>query len=151
MTPTRIELVLPPWKGDVLTAWPRSHVFVSFLRYYKTPRVGLEPTTLRLTAECSTIELSRNIFRYILFLTYLQNHIQNTISFRFLQVLFSLFFLTLPFSLRKSSSSFLHAWISLRPISSSQLHALLHFHLCPIYLVFFKGSWDISSWGGLHA
>ena len=25
----------------------------------KTPRVGLEPTTPRLTAECSTIELSR--------------------------------------------------------------------------------------------
>ena len=24
------------------------------------PRVGLEPTTLRLTAECSTIELSRS-------------------------------------------------------------------------------------------
>ena len=24
------------------------------------PRVGLEPTTTRLTAECSTIELSRN-------------------------------------------------------------------------------------------
>ena len=29
--------------------------------YEKTPRVGLEPTTTRLTAECSTIELSRNI------------------------------------------------------------------------------------------
>ena len=27
----------------------------------KTPRVGLEPTTTRLTAECSTIELSRII------------------------------------------------------------------------------------------
>ena len=26
-----------------------------------TPRVGLEPTTTRLTAECSTIELSRII------------------------------------------------------------------------------------------
>ena len=25
MTPTGIEPVLPPWKGDVLTAWPRSH------------------------------------------------------------------------------------------------------------------------------
>ena len=25
VTPTRIELVLPPWKGDVLTAWPRGH------------------------------------------------------------------------------------------------------------------------------
>ena len=36
-----------------------------------------------------------------------------------------------------------------RPISNSQLHALLHFHLCPIYLVVFKGSYyfrrDISS------
>ena len=29
--------------------------------YEKTPRVGLEPTTTRLTAECSTIELSRII------------------------------------------------------------------------------------------
>ena len=28
-----------------------------------------------------------------------------------------------------------------RPISNSQLHALLHFHLCPIYLVVFKGSY----------
>ena len=26
-----------------------------------------------------------------------------------------------------------------RPISNSQLHTLLHFHLCPIYLVVFKG------------
>ena len=25
MTPTGIEPVLPPWKGDVLTAWPRGH------------------------------------------------------------------------------------------------------------------------------
>ena len=29
-----------------------------------------------------------------------------------------------------------------RPISNSQLHALLHFHLCPIYLVVFKGSYS---------
>ena len=40
---------------------------------------------------------------------------------------------------------------SLRPISNSQLHTLLHFHLCPIYLILSKGSWDISSRGGLHA
>ena len=53
VTPTGIEPVLPPWKGDVLTAWPWG--------LKKTPRVGLEPTTTRLTAECSTIELSRNI------------------------------------------------------------------------------------------
>ena len=33
------------------------------------------------------------------------------------------------------------SWLSPRPISNSQLHALLHFHLCPIYLVVFKGSY----------
>ena len=65
MTPTGIEPVLPPWKGDVLTAWPWSRVLsplgVSNVSDKKTPRVGLEPTTTRLTAECSTIELSRKI------------------------------------------------------------------------------------------
>ena len=38
-------------------------------------------------------------------------------------------------------SPFVHlSWSSVRPISNSQLRALLHFHLCPIYLVVFKGS-----------
>ena len=32
-------------------------------------------------------------------------------------------------------------WSSPRPISNSQLHTLLCFHLCPIYLVVFKGSY----------
>ena len=32
-------------------------------------------------------------------------------------------------------------WSSPRPISISQLHVLPHFHLCPIYLVVFKGSY----------
>ena len=31
VTPTGIEPVLPPWKGDVLTAWPRSHFIAVFL------------------------------------------------------------------------------------------------------------------------
>ena len=30
-------------------------------------------------------------------------------------------------------------WSSPHPISNSQLHVLPHFHLCPIYLVVFKG------------
>ena len=47
-------------------------------------------------------------------------------------------------------------WLKPRPISNSQIHALPHFHLCPIYLVVFKGSyyltvWEILSLGGLHA
>ena len=33
VTPTGIEPVLPPWKGDVLTAWPRSLIlFLSLIR-----------------------------------------------------------------------------------------------------------------------
>jgi len=31
------------------------------------------------------------------------------------------------------------SWSSPHPISNSQLHTLLYFHLCPIYLVVFKG------------
>ena len=31
------------------------------------------------------------------------------------------------------------------PISNSQLHASLHFHLCPIYLVVFKGVYFLSN------
>ena len=30
-------------------------------------------------------------------------------------------------------------WLKPRPISNSQLHTLPYFHLCPIYLVVFKG------------
>ena len=34
-----------------------------------------------------------------------------------------------------------HFWLSPRPISNNQLHMLPYFHLCPIYLVVFKGSY----------
>ena len=54
--------------------------------------------------------------------TYPQNHILNH-----------------PYSLPNPSIK--PSWISPRPISNSQLHTLLHFHLCPIYLVVFKGSY----------
>ena len=78
----------------------------------KTPRVGLEPTTTRLTAECSTIELSR-IIKVCTFKTSYNS---------------DLFFSLL-------------TRLSPRPISNSQLHMLPCFHLCPIYLVVFKGSY----------
>ena len=38
-------------------------------------------------------------------------------------------------------SVFLRFWSSPRSISNSQLHTLPCFHLCPIYLVLFKGSY----------
>ena len=43
--------------------------------------------------------------------------------------------LSVPVSLDR----FLAFWSSPHPISNSQLHTLLYFHLCPIYLVVFKG------------
>ena len=52
-----------------LTTEPYSDFFPVFLpvlkqlRCFLAPRVGLEPTTTRLTAECSTIELSRKKVR----------------------------------------------------------------------------------------
>ena len=96
VTPTGIEPVLPPWKGDVLTAWPWGLIRLA-------PRVGLEPTTPRLTAECSTIELSRNNTWYTtaysssltqiqvdvntFYFMYLQNFIQKVLRLHSLQSL----------------------------------------------------------------
>ena len=161
MTPTGIEPVLPPWKGDVLTAWPWSRVLsplgVSNVSDKKTPRVGLEPTTTRLTAECSTIELSRKISCFIsdlrecsafsksykakceeIIYSFKTEH-WNLISYILTSILFPI----------------QNLWSSPRPISKCQLNTLLCLHLIPIYLVVFKGSYsflrDISSWGGLHA
>ena len=79
----------------------------------ETPRVGLEPTTTRLTAECSTIELSRIMGLYP------QNRTPN-----------HLFYIhSLP------------PWLSPRPISKCQLNTLLCLHLIPIYLILSKGSY----------
>ena len=96
----------------------------------KTPRVGLEPTTTRLTAECSTIELSRIIWHK--FFPY-------TFKTIYCQSIFKTFFLS--YDALRSAFAFFAFWSSPRPISNSQLHTLPCFHLCPIYLVVFKGSY----------
>ena len=44
VTRRRIELLLLPWKGGVLTSWPTGLV----------AEVGLEPTTCRVWTECSS-------------------------------------------------------------------------------------------------
>ena len=81
--------------------------------------MGLEPTTSAVTGRRSN-QLSH---RAILLL-YLQNRIQ------------SIHFFTFSTHILPRTS-----WLSPRPISDSQLHTLLCFHLCPIYLVVFKGSY----------
>ena len=58
----------------------RHDLFMPYRFFISAPRVGLEPTTTRLTAECSTIELSRIISRK--HSSCLQNRISNlTVSF----------------------------------------------------------------------
>ena len=52
----------------------------------------------------------------------------------------------------KNYSHLLHSsllWLKPRPISNSQLHAIRHFHLCPIYLVLFKGFYSFKRMGYL--
>ena len=102
----------------------------------QAPRVGLEPTTTRLTAECSTIELSR-IIRSVpskpntaSLLSSLRFHIRYPTGL-------------LPASpvLSDNSCTSLTFWISPRPISTYQLNTLLCLHLKPIYLILSEGSY----------
>ena len=81
--------------------------------------------------KCNDLRKTKNLSisaqaKYYLYYTYLQNHILNCWFSEYLQLLL---FFPKPY------------WSSPRPISISQLHALLHFHLWPIYLVVFKGSY----------
>ena len=51
------------YEPTALTNWAKDP---SIENLFPAPQVGLEPTTLRLTAECSTIELLRKIAQHLL-------------------------------------------------------------------------------------
>ena len=162
--------------------------------FFVAPRVGLEPTTARLTAACSTdwaIEdynkntvlsldyvsgtffstfktaysffypTKLNLFLVLRHYNHLRSYARMFLPFRghsyaryahiFMlsrsnAIMFPIRLLKVNFHRRlviHDTSSLL--WSSPRPISDSQLHVLPHFHLCPIYLVVFKGSYWINS------
>ena len=50
------------WRSGSCSPMPYHLAKSPYSIMIETPRVGLEPTTTRLTAECSTIELSRIIY-----------------------------------------------------------------------------------------
>ena len=111
--------------------------------FFVAPRVGLEPTTARLTAACSTDwaieDYNKNTVPSL-------DYVSGTFFSTF-KTAYSIFH---PQSWTCSWYSgiiiaFVPFWSSPRPISDSQLHVLPHFHLCPIYLVVFKGSYWINS------
>ena len=100
-------------------------------RLFQTPRVGLEPTTTRLTAARSTDWAIEDYSSPCLL---------------YLMQGFPSLFLPVPSKLHTDSfqtppPSF--SWLSPRPISDSQLHMLPCFHPCPIYLIVSKGSYRI--------
>ena len=96
------------------------------------PRVGLEPTTTRLTAECSTIELSRIISLLRLILYSLTDVPSKPNKHYLLSLIFSL------------PDFRLQLWSSPRPISTYQLNTLLCLHLKPIYLILSEGSYHLA-------
>ena len=66
--PTGVEGIEPPPKVLETFVLPLDHTPIFFIRNKKqTPRAGFEPATLRLTAECSTAELSRITFFHFIF------------------------------------------------------------------------------------
>ena len=149
MTPTGIEPVLPPWKGDVLTAWPRSLLFyclflchfssVNDFLWHKKWRAFLLFTfsSPSRTRTCDTRINSPPIYRLIYRGLYYKctsfsvHSKLHTVSVFILLIFLCHLLMTLP--------GFL--WSSPRPISISQLHTLPYFHLWPINLVVFKGSY----------
>ena len=86
----------------------------------KATRMGIEPTTSAVTGRRSNQLSHRALF------------IKDIPSKQHTRTILHL----LHFSL---------LWLKPRPISNSQLHALPHFHLCPIYLVVFKGSYFLKN------
>ena len=113
----------------------------------QTPRVGLEPTTPRLTAECSTIELSRNKTSY--FMNQKRNAYLTQAQSRFAifkpakAVLILLRRMRPPLSLRSIDLLCKSIPIrkSSRPISTPQLNMLPCLHSVPINVVVFNGSY----------
>ena len=96
--------------------------FSLFFAKKKKHETGFEPAALALARRCSTTEpLVHFLFQDVFFFNVPSKpHIELHLLYR----------------LSSFHSTF---WISPRPISNSQLRTLLHFHLCPIYLVVFKG------------
>ena len=86
-----------------------------------TTQKRLELSTFAVTGRRSNQLSHWAILQFFKILIYLENYIQ----------------------LKPTSSSIYLSllWLCPRPISNSQLHVLPHFHLCPIYLVVFKGSY----------
>ena len=124
------------------TKSPQTLMFADFSLvpslWHLTPRVGLEPTTTRLTAECSTIELSRTIPPHA-----------GCHHWRHWPYMVQGHYCTLKTEHWLNNHAILPCfWSSYRPISTGQLCTLLCLHSPPTYLVVLKWPYWISHLGG---
>ena len=113
-----IEPTYPAWKAGVLP--------LNYTRIFNCSQVGVtgfEPATSWSQTRRSSQAEPHPASNYS---TYLQNHTLKIYS---------------SVTTCGFCRSLIPYWSSPRPISDSQLHALPRFHLCPIYLVVFKGSY----------
>ena len=154
MTPTGIEPVLPPWKGDVLTAWPRSLILFLFLIWKNSPsraRTYNNSVNSRVLYHWAIEDHLRFLCKYTCI-----NGVAVTERLC-LEVTYNTSYKNKGLYLQNRYRTIFHllSKLSFRSISTYPLNTLLHLHSKPIYLVVFKGpsscESDISSWGGLHA
>ena len=149
-----------------------SRLQVSHQAIRLAPRVGLEPTTTRLTAECSTIELSRkegsaslnfeepSVLPLVKHFSYTLSSSLKNLGFSIRQNLLYTHLLKVIPSKPNTKLRIIHLqdflqtisgllWSSFRSISTCQLNISLCLHPRPIYLVLSKGpssyDSDISS------
>ena len=164
MTPTGIEPVLPPWKGDVLTAWPRSRIYRSLA---STLNIDSSPSWTRTNDIMINSHALYQLSYWGLFYTVCNHSLQWKLREQTL--------LKCTFSLKKHWSSYLlsilctlktehtlylisYQFLSLSGQALDLLVTIRWMHYCTYTLALSTLSssrgltnWDISSWGGLHA
>ena len=155
MTPTGIEPVLPPWKGDVLTAWPRSLVCQHLSMISSNPKANDIKNSPSWARTNNPAVNSRVLYHWAIedyffffssdiFYALPRSHIPSKL---YTDLSHILVFFVLPFLWRSGQAldrlvavSSMHCCTSTSALSTlSSLRGLTAF------------AWDISSWGGLHA
>ena len=150
VTHTRLELVLPPWKGDVLTAWPWG-----LIKNRRRPNFpGSFPPSIFSAKELNFCVRDGNRCNLSAIVTGLCKSRFAIYSYFVVRCTLSSSTLLRAVPSKLNNHLVLKTiWSSVRPISISQLNTLPYLHLWPINVIVSHGSYlseEILSWGGLR-